>query len=150
MTRHRRPLSRPPTPPAISNLPALRGEAGTSDATSGSPSEAGWLGSHLTNAPVIGEPEKEEPYATTGPALLEKFLRGGIRPRYKSLAVALPIIWFIAVVWVFAQDNAAGSLRDLAGLGWLGVKAAAIAGAAFVALLGSAVISRLIAVEGDD
>jgi len=84
-----------------------------------------WMGPESTNAPALSEEEEyeEETYARDGVQLLERFLRGRMILRPRSVFLALTICWFGIVSWLFVRDNELGRLIDPSGMRWFWSKA---------------------------
>jgi hypothetical protein len=81
------------------------------------------MGPESTNAPSIGEEDREQPYATGGVELLDKFLQGRLTLIPRALLVLITIIWFGFISFLFVNDNELGRLDTIEGIEWFGAKA---------------------------
>ena len=79
-----------------------------------------------TQAPTIGETERTEGYAASAPELAHRILEGKVLISPATLIVLLPVIWLFVVGWVFVQDNGAGALQGVQGMGWFAAKAGVV------------------------
>jgi hypothetical protein len=86
-----------------------------------------------TQAPTIGETERTEGYAATAPELAHRILEGSVLISPATLIVLLPVIWLLVVGWIFVQDNGAGALQNLQGMGWFAAKSGVVGVLALIA-----------------
>jgi hypothetical protein len=81
-----------------------------------------WEDRDSTNAPTVGEEEEKSDYASGYPALIEKLLHDKLPLRVPTVLVALLLVWFVFVSWLFVQDNSSGALAWWDGLKWFAAK----------------------------
>ena len=114
--------------PAVSSVPASFRNSPTGLSVRDLEPQTVWVGSSAspTQAPSIGETERTEGYAATTPELAHRILEGNVLISPATLIILLPVIWLLVIGWIFVQDNAAGKLQDLQGMGWFAVKAGVI------------------------
>jgi len=61
--------------------------------------------------------EEQGKYVKSYPALIDKYIQ------YIISSKGIPFVVIIGIMgWIFIQDNEAGKLEDLSGIGWLVVK----------------------------
>lgn len=89
-----------------------------------SPTMAGWNDRDSTTISADDEDDAPPP-AQGGFHLAQLYLLGRVPLSVRIASLIAVILWAVILSWLFIQDNAAGNLKDVAGLQWFGVKAAA-------------------------
>ena len=86
-----------------------------------------WAQDASTNAPAIGEPDRDEKYSGSTPELAHRILTGKLPLHLTTVWLLLSLVWFLAAAWTFQQDNGSGKLQSWSGIGWFFVKAGVLA-----------------------
>jgi hypothetical protein len=128
---------------AATNLPAPVNAVTVGLAASERPTSFSWADEQTTNAPRIGEPEPSEGYAGSTPELAHRFLAGKVPLRIGTIWLVITIAWFVAIAWLFQQDNAAGKIDGWPGIRWFLAKSLVVTGFALVAGVVGAVVARV-------
>lgn len=111
-------------PSSASSEPEVHPNATLGPDASLESSQAQWLGSDSTNAPLLGEEQEDQIYASGGFEFLERFLRGRVGLQPRSVFLIITIAWFVFISWLYVRDNELARLDTIDGMKWFGVKIA--------------------------
>lgn len=110
-------------PQAASNEPEINPEATIGPEASMDATSTGLLSTDSTNAPVISKVQEVDEYSSSSAEMFERFLKGQMVLRPRSVFLILTLCWFGIISWLFLQDNQLDRLVSSGGMKWFGVKA---------------------------